>query len=436
MIEKTELENFRSSLLICLLSGLVLSLVSFWTLSSYFKVDVAASLMYQADDGWCKVPTESIGVHCFGDFNERVGLADDHAWKDIPELSPIGPFVTLLANALLETTSARVTLLLFLCIFMAFAISPIFLGTRNYHPAERIKFLMILGIGTYPVLTIFDRGHSLALVSPLLFLYLRFTLKRRYELLSLIIIALACLKPVYLGLALIFLILEKPFRFIMTVIFGVLCPASFIVLSGPGGFDRLSQWLQAAAEYTTSFREINQVNPPNASVASSVYMITEALSQVLGAADLELWVLSYGHILSIALAAFISIGIIFLRRRLPIVVSALILLVVVSLFFGKYVAPYYLLFATAALGFIFSNEAVTFWPSTKYGAVKKSLFFALLATSVPLILPVIPSNWFELQQVQGPIVIRTLNVSIATFAWLAFCIIAILTELRGRGDDV
>ena len=155
-----------------------------------------------------------------------------------------------------------------------------------------------------------------------------------------------------------------------------------------------------------------------------------------GAPNLEIWVLSYGHLLSIALAASISLGIIFLRRRLPILTSALIVISVVSLFFGKYVAPYYLLFTTAALGFIFSNEALTFWPSAKYATVKKALFFALLATSVPLIIPVIRSNWFELQQVGSPLVVPTLNVTIATFAWLTFCIVAIFVELRNRSEDV
>ena len=40
-------------------------------IASYYQVNYFASLIFVQNDGWCKIPEGSIGVHCFGDFNER-----------------------------------------------------------------------------------------------------------------------------------------------------------------------------------------------------------------------------------------------------------------------------------------------------------------------------------------------------------------------------
>ena len=85
-----------------------------WILSSYFKIDIPASLLLDGDDGWCSPVTEGFGIHCFADFHERFLLTDMTLSPNGNnlELSPIGPFFTSIANFGSAHTSPRFILIL------------------------------------------------------------------------------------------------------------------------------------------------------------------------------------------------------------------------------------------------------------------------------------------------------------------------------------
>lgn len=431
------LRQFQGRLKTSLIIGLVLSFFIFWIFSSYFRVDVPSSLMFQANDGWCEAPKEGIGIHCFGDFNERVGLPPGHPWKDYVETSPAGPIVTSIANVLLAVTSPQISLITFLLIYMICVATPVLIATRTRRPIERLELVLLLSIGTYPSIVVFDRGHSLALAVPLMYLYLTSALRDDSRLLSISIVALSCLKPVFIGLSLIFLILNRGRRFTSTLLLSLSCPAALLVLTGKGDVSRIHEWLEISRSYTTTFREVSQANPPNASVGAAIYMFADLVAGIVRGDQTEFLdvVARSAHIVSLIVACFIIVCLYSSRRRTSPVVSALVLLIVFSLFVGKYVGPYYLVIAIAVNALIFSSSAAKHCSWDLHRGLSSMLLLPLISSCAPLLIPVLPSNWYELQVSGAPITVKTLNVSIAVTFWVIFCMVVVTTGLRKYSDD-
>ncbi len=433
---QSELDQFRIQLRAGLIGGLAISLLAFWVFGSYFRIDVPASLMFQADDGWCEVPSESIGVHCFGDFNERVGLPDDHPWKNYVETSPVGPLVTQVANLILRLTSARFVLIAFLLLLGFVAILPI-AATRTRSNSELLSNFFLFGIGTYPFLVLMDRGHSLAIASPLMFVYLRSAMTRNYKSLLVSIVALSCLKPVFIGLSLIFLIFNQPRKFVKALVLSIALPLVLLVVTGDGGVSRIREWLEISKSYTTAFRSVDQVNPPNASVGAAIYNLADLVFNLFETININ-WdprplMIRVAAIVALLLAGLIVLLLYRARGKTPPILSALILLIVFSLYFGEYVAPYYLVFVIPLTAVLHIPNLELNWSLSARPIVRRLLLSALVCTTSPLIIPIIPDNWFGLQSAGGPLVVRTLNVPLAVLMWILFCFATLSVDLK-RAD--
>lgn len=421
-----ELERFRSLLLLGLTLGLVLSVLLFWILTSYYRVDVPASLFAGGNDGWCKPPTESIGIHCFGDFNERVGLPAGHPQKGLIETSPIGPIITTIGNLLSDLTTPRIALMVFLILYTICAVTPIAVETRRRPRTEQVQLTLLLAVGTYPFIMVLDRGQSLALAIPLMYLYLRAVHHENFKLMTMSIVALSCIRPVFIGLSLMVLLLGRPRRFITTLTLSVSFPIALLVLTGSGRFTRVRDWFETSRIYVGSFREVNTPNNPNASIGAALYALVDFFAHLPSQIqfDQRLHAAQYAHKVAAILALLLLIGLFVVRQHVAPIMSGLLLLIVLSLAIGKYVAPYYLVFVLAFCPLLISQSTVWF---IKLGlASKVTLFLALLATCSPAIIPILPPNWYELQSTGNLIHVRTLNTTIAVTLWTCFAILVVL----------
>ena len=421
-----ELERFRSLLLLGLTLGLVLSVLSFWILTSYYRVDVPASLFAGGNDGWCKPPTESIGIHCFGDFNERVGLPAGDPQKGLVETSPIGPLITTIGNLLSSLTTPRIALVAFLILYTICVVSPIAVESRRRPRTEQLRLTLLLALGTYPSIMVLDRGQSLALAIPLMYLYLRAVQHENFKLLTVSIVALSCIKPVFIGLTLIVLLLGRPKRFITTLSLSVSLPIALLVLTGSGRFTRVREWFETSRSYVGSFREVNTPNNPNASIGAALYSLVDLFAHLPSPIqfDLRVQAAQYAHKVAVVLALLLLLLLFVVRHHVAPTLSALVLLIVFSLAIGKHVGPYYLVFALAVSPLLISQSPV--WLIESGPFVKVTLLLALLATYSTAIIPVLPPNWYELQSTGDLIQVRTLNTTVAVTLWTCFSILVVV----------
>lgn len=128
------------------------------------------------------------------------------------------------------------------------------------------------------------------------------------------------------------------------------------------------------------------------------------------------------HVMAAIVASVITLGLVLVRRNVSPVLSAIALLAVFSLSFGKHVGPYYLVFALAVGALIFSDSTAESPFLNRQPITSSVLFAALVMTCSPTIIPLIPANWFELQLTGTLIQVRTLNIPLAVFLWFSFCI--------------
>ena len=102
-----ELDPWGDRLVGLLILGLVLAVPLMWV-SAYFGVRPDESLSFWANDGWCDVVTQGVGVHCFGDYRVPVAAAlSDAPWSgaDAPIPYPAIGMVPYAIAGLLQKTS-------------------------------------------------------------------------------------------------------------------------------------------------------------------------------------------------------------------------------------------------------------------------------------------------------------------------------------------
>jgi len=432
-----------------------------WALDSYFHVDVPASLMFFGGDGWCDIATQGVGIHCFGDFNERfmIDPSQPAPWANNLEMSPIGPMFTGMANWLALFLPARLVLSLVILTYAGCMIAPaLWASCRSPWP---LRFLIVgvTGIATYPFLATMDRLNSVALTVPLILVFLVALGTRNTKGIVLSVLALAVIKPQFI---LLYIVLVAH-RQVRAAVVG--CAASaftcvvLVVGAGGGDFGRLFQWFSAVTHYGAGFslRTAENFAPINVSLSRLLFLGSTALEsfqKVLFGAYFPVWPGMQSMLIVIQLWVFVlAAGILAAwGRHLPPVALGIAALVLSSLVLGEYVAAYYLAFALP-VGALFLRRTTAKEPRPPLeleGEIgtwsqyrrrptwlqKTALAATTLSCSLLIVpLPRIQELGFFQDRFHrvGPIV-----QNLATTSWLLFlavaCGVAIISTLRGNSS--
>ena len=432
--------------------GLSVAIGSWWVLVSYFELDVPASLMWVGDDGWCRLPDEGIGVHCFGDFNERVAQNIDDfsypAWPNNLETSPIGPFVTYLADLVATYSNPRTSLLVFAVLYAVALLTPIVVFSYLLRWPERLMVVGLLGVGTYPFLAVMDRLNSIALAVPLMAGFLYSVFKHRDKLCIVTIVMLASVKPSFAILALYPLAQRRYLHFLAAFSGTVLAVVTLIVVAGGGKTERIGEWLGVVANYGSGYRSVIDGNPPNASFARLIYVVGEAIDHVipdplLSQVKLADVAILYALPLAAAISTFLLVSLVAMGKRIRPLDIAVALLAVSSLGFGSYIAAYYIVFSLAVAAILVLLASTTSIEYERNGIKKTESAFRLhsslgsplgvgaLVASFSLVpIPALYSS--ELVVGEGG-VFETIGISLATMLWFSFVVQNILwgiTDMR------
>ena len=211
--------NRKERILAIITAASFIAIPLYLALYSYYNIDIAASIVFKGNDGWCSIPVESIGVHCFGDWNERVGIDyNDRSinlpWHNNLELSPIGPFLTKIGNIATMLIGPKLTLVAVILLYTLMILSPLIFRVlelqrkngRSKKDADLYTFLAILSpLTSLPYLSTIDRLNSIAIAVPLLYFFLRYCIQENPKKIIPIIVLLSCIKPQLGLLCIIFL---------------------------------------------------------------------------------------------------------------------------------------------------------------------------------------------------------------------------------------
>ncbi len=418
-----------------LLTGLVsfslgLASLSNWILSSYFKIDVPGTLMYKGDDGWCRPNIEGIGVHCFGDFNERLSPSQFDEWKVYPnslETTPIGPFLTSLANLAASLTSPRLTLILFYILAIGILTYPIVNASKSWYWPIRLLGVGLFGLASYPMLVLLDRLNYLIFAVPVLYILFKKMLVGNIESYMIPILILTAIKPQFGILSLIYLFRKKYVLFIRALLMQFLTLFTLIVGAGLGDLRRLYEYVKILGGYGAFIWDVTTLNPPNAAFTKILYLFVSEINFLLQS-SISLTGEVSNLILTLVGGITMLVLLYFLKLRsssLADLEMSICLIVIGLLGFGNYVATYYLIFTIPVIGiFLFQSQVLLdpkgkLDPGINMGLNKASGTWvtAMLLSSSCLVIPPLSNGFTTLPNTN---VLPTIGPTLATLFWFVY----------------
>ena len=427
----------------------------FWMLSSYFKIDIAASLIFRGDDGWCDPATQGLGVHCFGDFSERwlVGNAKDLPWGGNLELSPIGPFITFTANRAATLIAPQVVLGIVVISYALMMLIPAVISSWRY--SLTTKFIVLSGFGllTYPFLAALDRLNNVAFLAPILLLYLVALCKAHYNLVVLSVVLASAVKPQLMLLVIALIAMREWRRSLVAIMGGISTVALLVVAAGKFDLDRIRQYISAIMSYKADFgsSNIETVLTPNISISHAMYQISQYLDPLLihvtgGRLSPSELIKEHSSLIQIAVLLLVTGVLSVYGAMYGSIYLGSVVICLSCLVLGDYVGAYYLIFAipiaAVLLKFGNRNPALVREPDhdgeEHSQGLRNSLFkihdnlqlltLALSFSLAPIFIPT-PDKYFETIVGNGSNQLADLTPVIASAFWL---IILLKTMLLPR----
>lgn len=423
-------------------ASLGVSMLTGWILSSYYKVDLAGSLMYKANDGWCRPEIEGIGVHCFGDFNERLNPSKYDQWEVYPnnlELTPVGPFITSLANIVSGVTSPKIVLVVFYVMAILILAYPIFNATKGTSFIIRIFGLSTFCFSTYPVLVLLDRLNYLFFSVPILYFVYKKCIENSDKNLTFFLVLLATIKPQFAILSLLYLIRGDIRKFVRVFFLQVSCVLSLIVLAGLGDFGRVKEYVRIVGGYGAFMWDLNTQNPPNASLSKGLYLIYQGIFKLVTggtyrASDVDNIVFT---ILAGCIVIFVLLLLYLNQSTLSNIELVFALTILGILGLGNYVATYYLIFILPFMASHISKLHHANSEKEKFDNAPPllnrcfnefALAYAFTITTV-----IVPKFTFGISLIPNSNTIEIISPSLATLFWFWYIIrLATSKKLAGK----
>jgi len=395
------------------LAGLLgIAAVVAWVLGSYLKVDVASMLSYYGADGYCKLPQQGVGIHCWSDYPAvQFASLTDAPLK--PELVyPLSSRILRLPFFAIGSIGGYTAgLIAFLATSVACVIAPAVWAVRNTSWALKPVVVTVASVATLPVLMLLDRGNILTLTVPFLLLALLGLVLDKPWLVVVSTIAATSVKPQFaiLGVALLAL---RHWRAAAVSIAGsaVIIVAPFLLLGGAWR-SAFVTWLHTAEAWTRS-QPLSANWPSNISLPRLLYLLAHAgpwrdSRHVSTIADGTYTTASMA-ILAVIIGILVLSG-----RHLPPLASGIALLAIASLA-SPLTFGYYGVFMIPVIAIVF-RYGLTNWPTdTRWDrAMPRILSVALVLGLSPLLIPL----GLSLVPPVAPLL-----PLLSTFAWAVFLV--------------
>ena len=208
-------QSERTILLGTILLASALSAATGYILTQCFSVDVLASLTHSPEDCFADWGMH-IGRHCFSDYGEIVGPGmRPNPWEPYGSFAPYnqpkassypaaGMIPALLFGLPAKWLGAPLLGLIGYLLALTIALlSPAVWAARGARGLERVVVFVALGAAAIPAWAAFDRGNSVGFVVPIALVFLVALCRRRWGLVTVMVVLAALVKPQFAVLAVV-----------------------------------------------------------------------------------------------------------------------------------------------------------------------------------------------------------------------------------------
>jgi hypothetical protein len=325
-----------------------------YVLTQYYSVDVLSSVVSNPEDclqNW----GPHIGSHCFSDYNLTTHWAmRPNPWAPYPlfwppDYQPSHPnypaasMMPQLIFALLAKWlgTPQLGLLGYLVALTIAALSPAVWAARGTRGVERIVVFAACGVVAIPVWMVLDRANSVALLAPVGLVFLVALCRRRWGVVAIMVVLATLIKPQFAVLAVV-LFAARQWRMGGAALAGAVTSSLAAYLLWPRDFPAtIAQSLHNTLNYgspglAVGFR--------NVSFGRALLLIPDGIKAAQTGGKIPDGFLAGPRSLAgYAVLAVIVVSVLALGRRIPPVLTGIVLLASASLF-PSLVFHYYLVF--------------------------------------------------------------------------------------------
>lgn len=367
----------------------------------YFNQPITEQFGAQVSDDWCRVPEESIGLHCFGDYKLPIQLiSTGDAWRNqwsIPQpYSAVGlwPFLPSIWLSSLGVGNQHI-LIASILFFSICLLIPAIIAMYKTKYINKWVILITIGLVSTPSLIALDRGTTVALSVPLLTWGVLSFCKKRPNQLLIAIILLSLLRPQFVLFTLLFLPIKDYKRlFLAPIISGSLTIVSFWIWPG-NPLVNLQQWINNLFTYT-GYGSLTSEWPNNYSASRTVWRLVQltGLEGQTEIFDLQIHAKEWINFPGLVLLIFVIFALWSIRNFQNIeMISVLIVLPLPMLVPGTSWG-YYLTFCLPIAMLLIINSANNPLNEIKLGVLSPiNIFIALSIVAVTLVpIPTVPNS--------------------------------------------
>lgn len=339
-----------STLFLNVLIALDILLISSTFISNhYFGMDVSTSLTFLADDGWCEKGTQSVGVHCFGDYSIMGSVfSTPNPWDFTVGTAwnyPASGMIPALIPHEIGTLFGRYKLGLAIFLLASFIslVIPAIWASRGKPLWIKLLYISAIGFLSIPGLMVLDRGNSIVFAIPILLIFISGFINRNPKFLLFSVVTLTLLKPQFIILIFAFVLLKQWKAFFGAVFgIGILSVGSFLIWSN--NFPQnIIQSISNTLQYGSG-RSLSELFPSNATLLKFPYAIEVSLRKIFGKNVENSWIDSHQSLAALFILIFVLFSLWICRKFIREVYTAISLVVLASL-----ISPtswsYYLVFA-------------------------------------------------------------------------------------------
>ena len=348
-------QSERTVMLGTILLASTVSAVMGYVLTQCFSVDVVSSLLYVPEDCWLDWGT-SIGRHCFSDYALVVdpGMRPN-PWEPYPLLLPPDfqplrtqyPAAALIPNLVFGLPARwlgvpRLGLIGYLFALTIAVLSPAVWAARGARGLERVVVFVALGAAAIPAWAVIDRGNSVGFVAPIALIFLVALRRRRWGLVTIMVILAALLKPPFAVLA-VALLAARQWRWAALAVAGMGLSSLAAYLLWPRDFPQtIPQSIHNLLHYGTFFPGL--VDSSNVAFGKALLVIPDTLkASQTGGQIPDGFLAGPRPLIGYAILVLIVACVLALGRRIPPVMVGIVLLATAT-FFPPQVHYYYLVF--------------------------------------------------------------------------------------------
>jgi hypothetical protein len=308
-----------------------------YILTQYYGVDALSSLIFFPEDCWGDWHMQ-IGRHCFSDYAMVVpAVLQPNPWEGYPLFPPhprMGiqyPAAAMLPHLLFGLLgkwfgAPLLGLIGYLVVLSIAVLSPAVWAARGARGLERVVIFVALGAAAVPAWMVIDRGNSTGFVVPIALVFLIALCRRRWGLVTIMVVLAALVKPQFAVLA-VALFAARQWRWGGIALAGIAVSNFAAYFAWPRAFP---ETIETSIHH---FRSLNDSNPMlfdirNVSFGKALLLIPDNVKALQTGGTLpDGFLLGPRLMIGYVVLLVVVASVLVLGRRMPAVMVGVLLLV-------------------------------------------------------------------------------------------------------------